>query len=593
VPLRRAALALLLAACAKPQAAAVSGPAAASGPWTSDVTPFPVADSAGRPYDAPFLGGWNTPRPQLLDADADGDLDLVVQEYSNRLTLLANEGAGPGGVPRWRFVTDDWAGLEPGEWSRFLDVDGDGATDAFAELPFSYVRLWRRTGPDAFVPGDSLRDAEGTAIFADRQNIPQVVDLDCDGRLDLLIGRVAGTIIHYEATAPGPAPVFRLVTERFQDLEIVTGQGSRHGANTMALADHDGDGDLDLFWGDFFEAGLLLFENVGSCAEPVLRKDGVRVPLADPVVTSGYNAPAFGDVNGDGRADLVVGVIGGAYDPNRTTIDNLWFFDRGTERRTARLVGQVDVGSESKPLLADLDGDGDLDLLVGNKLEAGERGTARLHRLENVGTRTRPAFRLRGTLPLGGRYQLAPAAGDLDGDGDLDLLLGGFGPSVALARNDGGAFTLADTALVTIPRGSTTTPTLGDLDGDGDLDLLVGESSGALNFYRNEGTRTAPRFVLASEAFEGLRPGRRSGPLLHDLDGDGDLDLLVGTDDAGLALYRNEGTRAAWRFVSDPAFPPGAVPPLASPAAGDLDGDGRAELVVGTAGGGLLYFGGR
>ncbi|HEX5817424.1 MAG TPA: VCBS repeat-containing protein [Gemmatimonadales bacterium] len=592
---RLALAAALLAACAQPQAVGVSSPAAPASGWQREVAPFPVFDSAGARLELPFLGGYNTPRPQLLDVDGDGDLDLLVQEYSNRLTLLANEGPGPRGVPRFTFVSDHWAGLDVGEWSRFLDVNGDGRLDAFAELPFSHIRLWTR-GPGAtpaFAPGDSVRDTEGRAIFADRQNIPQFVDLDCDGRLDLLIGRVQGTILRYEAERREGTPSFRLVDERFQDLEIITGQGSRHGANTMAFADVDGDGDLDLVWGDFFEPGLLLFENTGRCEEPLLRKEPVGFPVTAPVRTSGYNAPAFGDVDRDGHLDFVVGVVGGSYDPNRTTIANLLYYagtpGHGFAARTDRLLSQVDVGSESLPVLADLDGDGDLDLLVGNKLEPLEKGTSRLWRFENVGSRSAPQFRWRGALPLRGRYHMAPAAGDLDGDGDADLLVGSFSSRVALARNDGGAFTIIDSALVTIPRGSNTTPALGDLDGDGDLDLLVGEASGSLNYYRNDGSRTAPAFTLVSETFDDIKVGRRSAPHLADVDGDGDLDLLVGTDEGGLATFRNEGSRAVWRFVREAGITT-EVPPMSAPAAGDLDGDGRMELVVGNSGGGLLFL---
>jgi hypothetical protein len=319
----------------------------------------------------------------------------------------------------------------------------------------------------------------------------------------------------------------------------------------------------------------------------------VHFPASAPVRTSGYNAPAFGDADGDGRLDLVVGVVGGAYDPNRTTIANLLYYagtaGHGFALRTDRLLSQVDLGSESLPALLDLDGDGDLDLVVGNKLEPVEKGTARLWRFENVGSRTSPQFRLRGALPIRGRYHLAPAAGDLDGDGDPDLLLGGFGAQVAFARNEGGAFAVVDSAIVTIPRGSNTTPALGDLDGDGDLDLLVGEASGAIDFYRNDGDRTTPRFVLVSETFDSLKPGRRSAPHLADLDHDGDLDLLVGSDEGGLVLYRNEGTRQVWRFVRDAGFAP-ELPPMSAPTTGDLRGTGRLDLLVGNSGGGLVYL---
>jgi hypothetical protein len=607
-----------LAACgpsrsAPAPAAPDLSPAAAAGRYHSEVRPFAVSDSVGRALELAFLGGFNTPRPQLVDADEDGDLDLLVQEQTNRLILLTNQGIGPDGMPRFALRSRAWADLDVGEWSRFVDVNRDNRADLFGELPFSYLRYWASVagrGGEAQttfkVWPDSVRDTDGRTIFADRQNIPQFVDIDCDQRLDLFIGRITGIILRYEADSVVPTgstslPAFRLVSDRFEDLEIITGQGSMHGANTMAFSDVDDDGDLDLVWGDFFEPGLLLFINEGSCAEPRLRRDPLRFPINDPLLTSGYNAPAFGDLSGDGRGDLVVGVLGGSSDPNRSTVLNLWYYTHTAagdwRRQTGELLPQIDVGSESSPALADLDGDGDLDLLLGNKIEPLERGTGRLYWYENTGTGSAAAFRLRGGLPLRGQYHYAAAPGDLDGDGRTDLLVGSFGSRLAWWRNTAGAspqagkvsLELVDSAAATITRGSHTAPALGDLDGDGDLDLVVGRASGYLTFFRNDGSRTAPRFTLIADEWEGLRPGRRSAPHLYDLDRDGDLDLLVGTDDKGVVLYRNDGTRAAPRFAADPSFRLD-VPPMSAPAAGDLDGDGTAELIVGNAGGGALFF---
>ena len=126
----------------------------------------------------------------------------------------------------------------------------------------------------------------------------------------------------------------------------------------------------------------------------------------------------------------------------------------------------------------------------------------------------------------------------------------------------------------------------GDVDGDGDLDLFVGEASGTLNFYRNDGGPGRPLFTLVSDVFDSIDVGRRSAPTLADLDRDGDLDLLVGSDDRGVVLFRNEGTKTAARFVEDTSFKVD-VPPLASPVFGDMDGDGLLEMVVGNTGGGL------
>ena len=88
-------------------------------------------------------------------------------------------------------------------------------------------------------------------------------------------------------------------------------------------------------WGDFFEPGLLFIENRGSCAAPNLRGEPAPFPLDDPVRTSGYNAPAFGDVDGDGDLDLLIGVLGGAFNPNTSTVENLIYLPQGMTRENS------------------------------------------------------------------------------------------------------------------------------------------------------------------------------------------------------------------------------------------------------------------
>ncbi len=606
------------------------------------IAPFMVTDSTGRALELAFHGGFNVPRPQLIDIDGDGVLDLFVQEETGSVSLFKGHGM-VAGLPRFTLHSLRFAELDVGEWYRFADVDLDGDLDLLTERPYSYIRYYRNEGTadgTRFVlAADSLRDVEGRAIFSDRQNIPQLADLDCNGRVDLLLGQLDGTVSRYEAVAPsgGGAPRFELVSSEFEGIRII-GQGAvrndasigpgsvssrkvevhringlsgspsrnvdeqatmygnrptRHGANTMALADHDGDGDLDLFWGDYFEPGLLLIQNAGRCGAPNFRSPPIQFPVANPILTSGYNAPTFGDIDGDGRVDLVMGVLGGAYNPIRTSVENLYYVHRSSDDgwrvATKQLLPVLDVGSESIPSLVDIDGDGDLDLLVSNKIDPSDQTTSRIYHFENTGTRSAPSLRLRGALPFSGRFHLAPAFGDIDGDGQLDVVVGQWGASLAWYRGGREGFSLVDSTFITITRGSNTTPTLGDLDGDGDLDLIVGEASGALNYYRNDGGPGAPRFVLVSDEWEGIRVGRRSSPHLVDLDGDGDLDMLVGAEEGIVALFRNVGSRTVARFERDESFELKASP-LAVPAAGDMDGDGVPEILVGGSAGGVLYF---
>ena len=596
----------LQATPAQPQPAGsrIGDPAA----WERIVYGIEFRDESGEIIGHPFLGGFNLPRPQLADADGDGDLDLFLQERSDRVMFFRN--ISTGGAPEYLWVTDSYEDLAVGEWFRFVDVDLDGDLDLLAEEIYSYIRYYRNdggSGPASYVLAtDTLRDVAGEAIFSDRQNIPNAADIDCDGFLDLLIGRLTGTITRYEAeTMDGDGvPRFRHITDSFEDIEIIGAfQGSLHGANTMALGDVDQDGDHDLFWGDFFEPGILLIENTGTCRTPVLRGTPRSFPLGDPVTTSGYNAPALGDVDRDGDMDLTMGVLGGAFDPKTSAVENLYQFEQGADGDfravTSRLIRTVDAGSESFPALSDFDGDDDLDLLLSNKIDTENNRTGHLFVFENTGSATAPVFAARGAVPgLPEQYHYAPAFGDLDGDGDDDVLMGSYSDRMSWYRNDGRdgrasgvlpRWTLVDSAAATLSRGRYTTPTLGDLDADGDLDLLVGESSGALNYYRNDGGPRAPAFELVSDEFQDIDLGRRSVPTLVDLDGDGDLDLAVGYEVEGVRIFLNEGSRREPVFVeTDPI--PFPVPAFATPVFADLDGDGDLDFLTGGAGGGLVFY---
>ncbi len=565
--------------------------------FVRDVTPFTVRDTDGTPYDHPFLGGLNVPRPQFVDIDGDGDADLFVQERTDEIMFFENTGSP--GAPELTWRTDRYRDLPVGEWFRFADMDQDGDPDLLAEERFSHIRYYRNTGsatqPRFELATDTLRTASGAPIFSDRQNIPNVTDIDGDDRLDLFIGRLDGTIMRYEEGAQaggGAVPQFELVTERFEGIEIVGQIGTMHGANTLTFADIDNDGDQDLFWGDFFEPSLLLIENTGSRESPRLQSEPQPFPPGDPISTSGYNAPTLADWGQDGPLDLFVGVLGGAYSANTTLADNFHFYERGDDgtfrHRTARFVASIDVGSESIPAAGDLDGDGDTDLLLANKIDPDSTSTSLVYRFENQGSAGQPDFQQTGLLDLPEGYHYAPALGDLNGDGRADLLLGTWKGNIAYYRGTDSGFEAVDRQLVSLSSASNSTPTLGDVDGDGDLDLIVGEASGALHAFRNTGTPQDPQFVRESEALSDVDVGHRSAPHLADLDGDGRLDLVVGSRDQGLVLYRNTAS-SPFAFAPADSLPIDA-PRLATPVLGDWDGDGDEDVITGGDSGGLWYF---
>lgn len=582
--------------------------------------PFPVRDTTGAAYEMPFLGGFNTPRPQLVDIDGDGDRDLFVQERRGRLAYFEHVDEGSGATFEWR--TDQFQGLDVGAWARFGDLDGDGDPDLLAEDPISAVRYYPNEGtasnPSFAEPEGPLRRANGERLFAERQNVPALTALDCQGPPDLLLGRQNGRLryLRHTGTRDGGAPAFESVSDAYQGVCVGppsvcgSGQGTggrprsvarRHGANAIATGDLGGDGDPDLLWGDFFSESLYLLENTGSCENPQIERVADVYPPDNPIQTTGYNAPALGSVDGDGDLDLLVGVLEG-----RPVENFLYLENTGTDaqpdyrHRTRRFLSTIDVGESSVPAVVDLDGDGDRDLVIGNNVEP-EAASAQLHVFENVGTASDPVYEHSGEPLLPDAedgFNFAPAFADVTGNGRPDLFLGTFSGTVRFYRNTGPAtdpqFERMPERDVTLPQGNFATPALTDIDDDSDLDLFVGSSSseGIVAFYRNEGSPESPDFQLETRQFAGIRANtQQTHPAFADLDRNGAPDLYLGTA-AGVSVYRNTGTPQQAAFEAAPDSLALPLRSLAAPALADLNGDRALDLVAGGDGGGLKFFAG-
>ena len=588
------------------------------------VAPFPVHDTAGVAYEMPFLGGFNTPRPQLVDIDGDGDLDLFVQERSGRLAYFEHVDAESATAFEWH--TDHFRGLDVGAWARFGDLDGDGDPDLLAEEPISNVRYYRNKGPrsdpEFAAPVGPLIRKDGTTLFAERQNIPALGALDCEGPPDLLLGGLDGRLRYrrHTGTGGGGRPVFEQVSDAYQGVCVgppsvcpsvtnATKQSGAsahlHGANAIATGDLGGDGDPDLLWGDFFSESLYLLENTGSCSSPQIERVRDVYPTNAPIQTSGYNAPTLGDLDGDGDLDLLVGVLGGG-SSGSSAVENLLFLentaaDSAFALRTRRFLRTVDVGGVSAPALVDLDADGDRDLVIGNNSQPGE-SSARLHVFENVGSASTPVFEERSAALLARAndgFNFVPAFGDVDADDDPDLYLGTFSGTVRFYRNTGTAqdpqFEREPEGDVDLPSGNFATPALEDVDGDGDLDLFVGSSSskGVIAFFRNVGSPESPNFQLETQQYADIQTNeRQTHPSFADVDADGAPDLFLGTV-AGISLYRNTGTPKQAAFEAPPDSLALPLRSLSAPALADLDGDSVIDLVAGGDGGGLKFFVGR
>lgn len=601
--------AAVVACSAGPQGSAQISPspsnaqAGTGAAFERDVYALEARDAAGNRYEHPWLGGLLVPRPQFVDLDEDGDPDLFLQERSGDLMYFENVGTPTDPEFRWR--EDRFQDIDIGQWYIFHDVTDDGRYELLSELQFSYMQIYANRGspdePRFEVAVDSIRYVDDSPVFADRQNIPYLTDLDCSGTMDLFLGRVDGSIAHLrEADRVDGFPRFEEVTDFFENISIIGQIGSMHGANAMAFIDMTGNGALDLLWGDYFEPSVLLIENRATCPDYDL--DTPPEPLYMPegnISTSGHNVPVPADLSGNGQMDLIVGVLGGAFNPNLTASANLHHYERGDDglfrKITERFLFGVDIGEESVLDAADVTGNGRLDLVVGNKLDPADTQTARLYLFENrEGADGRPEYHLADTVSLAESYNYAPAMGDLFGSGRADLLLGTWNDGIRVYRNlgyEGEAtgfprFEEMEELTLQLPRGSHSSPSLGDLTGNGLLDVVVGRSSGHIAYFRNVGTAHAPEFELVTDELDGIRVGRRSSPTLADVTGNGLLDLLIGQDDDGLALYRNIGSESEPRFELVDNF---NVPlfRLSRPVPLDLEGNGHLDLISGNKSGGI------
>ncbi|WP_449229282.1 Ig-like domain-containing protein [Azospirillum argentinense] len=303
-------------------------------------------------------------------------------------------------------------------------------------------------------------------------------------------------------------------------------------------------------------------------------------------VTVDYTPPGSGAKTAD-AAGNAAGALNGR---TVTVVGDPTFTLEGTNP-----FGLGDVGDNATPIFVDIDGDGDLDALVGNF-------ASKIVFYRNIGTAAAPTFTLAGSNPFGlnpvGSGGAQPTFADLDGDGDLDALVGTAGGNTYFYRNIGTAtaptFTLEGSNPFGLSRaGFGSSVELADLDGDGDLDALIGVDDGHTVFYRNVGTATAPTFTLEATNPFGLgNVGVSATPKLLDIDGDGDLDALIGSGDGQTYFYRNVGTAAAPTFVLEGTNPFGLgdVGDNATPIFVDIDGDGDLDALIGNTDGDTVLF---
>lgn len=409
-----------------------------------------------------ILGGINYPVPDLADVDDDGDLDLVIGLSESGMVKLY-ENIGTAALANFSdaeaYEIDD-VGLFA--YPCFADLDNDGDTDLLVGRDGFGFRYFQNTGSASSAEWTYIEDALSGIGFETYWNSPDLIDLDNNGTLDLIFGTASGPLEYYVNIGTPESAEWEHNTSLFGGVIDVGG------ASNPFFVDYDNDGDLDMFTGSQM-GDIKYFENTGTVNGPSWTENSA--PFSS-LKHSIYSDVTFGDLNGNGRLDAVVGDLSG----------NLFHHNNnglGFSYIESTFAG-FSFGGWSSPYLIDLDNDEDLDLVIGN-----ESGT--LHYIENQGDSENAVWveisNYFGGIDVGSNA--VPSFADLDFDGDQDMAVGNISGNVKYYENQNGSWVINNELMAGVSGGQNTSPGFADLDGDGDADLALGNYDGTFNYFQN------------------------------------------------------------------------------------------------------------
>ena len=473
----------------------------------------------------------SNPVPTLADLDADFDLDLLVGLSENgSLKYFPNSGTADSAI-YLESNAQAWYDVGLYAYPYFSDMDNEGDFDLLVGKDIHGFSFYRNIGDSTQWQWQEENSAFANLGQSTYWNSQCLVDLNNDNKKDLIYGTASGPLNYFRNTGTAASPVWAVNNSLFGGVLDVGG------ASSPCLFDFDFDGDLDLLSGSQL-GSIKYYENIGTSSGPAWQASHSYFSSINHSI---YSAITMGDVNGDSLPDIIAGDLSGQLFFHQNTGTGFTYL--------SSVFSGIDLGNWSAPVLVDMDYDNDLDIVAGNE-------DGNLFYFENSGTVDSASWQdvsgYFGSIDVG--TNCVPAVGDIDSDGDMDIITGDLFHEIQFFRNDSGNWIEDSTVVTGITAGQNAAPALCDLDNDGDLDLTIGNYDGTFNYYENQNATFIPvseeRFLPENYVLVNVYPNpfNQSTVFNIQLQKAGNLKLKIFNQLGQTVIDKNFGYKNAQQF---------------------------------------------